>query len=68
MTNKTTTIPCPVCNNGIELDTYRLLQGEKFVCKTDGCNSVIALSNESNTKVQEAMNKLEDLKNRKNND
>lgn len=54
------TIPCPVCGNNISFDTRELLKGVKFTCSK--CNAVIGLAEESKATVQDAMDKLDDLK------
>lgn len=57
---QTQSIPCPICKTAIPFEITRLLQGERFVCPK--CNAAISLTNESRPQVQEAMDKLNRLR------
>jgi len=58
--NQAQSIPCPICSTAIPFEITRLLQGERFVCPK--CNAAISLTNESRPQVQDAMDKLNKLK------
>ena len=53
-------IRCPECGTMIHVDIKQLLMGMQFMCPT--CASSIGLSNESKPVVENAMEKLENLK------
>lgn len=53
-------ISCPICGTAIPFEITRLLQGERFVCSK--CNAAISLTSESRPQVQDAMDKLNKLK------
>jgi uncharacterized Zn finger protein (UPF0148 family) len=53
-------MPCPVCRTPIFFNVYHLLQGERFVCPS--CQAAITLSPESHDPVQNALDKLDKLK------
>jgi transcription initiation factor IIE alpha subunit len=53
-------LPCPVCGTKIPFDTKQLLAGVQFVCPN--CQSSIGLAMESKPLVENAMKKLEELK------
>lgn len=54
------TIPCPICKTAIPFDITRLLQGERFKCPK--CDAKITLSSESRPQVQNAIDKLNKIK------
>jgi transcription initiation factor IIE alpha subunit len=54
------TIPCPECGTKIPFETRQLLMGVQFPCPK--CQSLIGLAQESKPLVEEAMNKLEKVK------
>lgn len=60
MINQEQSIPCPVCKTKIPFDAQQLLMGVKFTC--GGCFASIGIANESIETVQNAMDKLEELK------
>ncbi len=53
---------CPVqgCNGTIIFNTYKLLEGSKFVCPV--CNSQIGLAPDSKDKVENTMDKFETMR------
>lgn len=55
-------MPCPVpeCNGEIAFNTYKLLQGSKFVCPK--CKGAIGIATESRDKVEKTMSKFEDMR------
>ncbi|MBE9601950.1 hypothetical protein [Pedobacter sp. MC2016-24] len=53
-------IPCPNCSTLIPFDTAQLLLGVNFECPN--CHSKIGLATESNTIVEKAVQKLENIK------
>ena len=53
-------IPCPTCRTKIPFDVQQLLSGAQFVCPN--CQSMIGLAIESRAKVQETIEKFNDLK------
>ncbi len=57
------TLPCPVCHTPIPFEVRELLQGVRFVCSK--CGAAISLSEGSRPQVQEAMEKLNRLKQKK---
>lgn len=54
-------IPCPNCQTPIPVDNRQLVLGVQFTCSK--CQSVIGLSQESNSIVKNTMEKFEHLKN-----
>ena len=54
------TIPCPSCRTNIPFDTHELLLGVQFVCPN--CRAVIGLAPESREKVQETIDKFDEIK------
>jgi transcription initiation factor IIE alpha subunit len=60
MINTEQTIPCPECGTKIPFDTKQLLMGVQFACPK--CQSLIGLAQESKPLVEEAMEKLERVK------
>jgi transcription initiation factor IIE alpha subunit len=53
-------LPCPVCNTKIPFDVKQLLAGVHFVCPN--CCASFGISVESKPIVEEAMRKLDELK------
>lgn len=53
-------IPCPMCKGSIPFDTKQLLIGVQFSCPT--CGAKIGIAVENKGAVQEAMDKLQMLK------
>lgn len=60
MMNQHQSIPCPSCKTSIPFDTHQLLMGMQFVCPT--CQAVIGLAPESRDQVQEAIDRLDEMK------
>ena len=54
------TIPCPVCSKPIPFDLQRLLRSESFTCPQ--CDAKISLSPKEHLYVQNAIDKLDQLK------
>ena len=57
---KPQSVPCPVCRTPIVFDITRLLQGERFRCPQ--CSATIFITNESRPVIQNAMDKLNKIK------
>lgn len=53
-------IPCPVCKSQIPVDVYQLIRGMQFLCPN--CQVAIGLSTQSQPLVEDALNKLDNLK------
>lgn len=55
-------MPCPVagCDGEISFNTYKLLEGAKFVCSK--CKGEIGLAPESRDKVEKTMGKFERMR------
>ncbi len=55
-------MPCPVaeCDGQITFNTHQLLQGKEFSCPK--CKTTIALSQQSNENVQDALEEFEALR------
>lgn len=53
-------IGCPKCDGKITFDTAALLSGESFACETCGAN--IALSRDTRSEVQDAVDLFERAK------
>jgi len=53
-------ISCPQCQGTIVFDIYALLQGVQFACPQ--CGAAISLASESKDKVNDTMEKLNELK------
>ncbi|TAE08826.1 MAG: hypothetical protein EAZ95_16745 [Bacteroidetes bacterium] len=53
-------IPCPVCQTKIPFDVHALLRGVAFTCPS--CFASIGIAQEALPTVNDAMQKLEELK------
>lgn len=55
-------MPCPVpeCDGEISFNTYKLLEGNEFVCPQ--CDGAIGLAPESREKVKKTMGKFEHMR------
>lgn len=58
--NTAQAIPCPVCSTKIAIDVKLLLQGVQFTCSN--CHATIGLSHNSKPLVENAIDKMEQLK------
>jgi predicted RNA-binding Zn-ribbon protein involved in translation (DUF1610 family) len=56
------TVPCPVCSTKIPIDVKLLIQGTKFTCPN--CHAAIAIEHTSKPLLQDAIDKMEQLKNK----
>lgn len=55
-------MPCPVpgCDGEIAFNTYKLLEGSKFVCPK--CKGEIGIAMQSRKKVEKTMGKFEQMR------
>ena len=62
MNNQSIEMPCPVCQTKIPIDTKALLTGSKFTCPNPQCEASIGLAAESRPLVNDAIEKLDEIK------
>ena len=62
MINQEQNIPCPVCNTKIAFVATQLMQGMRFHCPNELCDASIGIAIESKPVVEEAMDKLNEIK------
>ena len=60
MMNQAMNIPCPTCNTPIPFDPGELMRGRQFVCPN--CKAAIGLAQESQSTVEDAMDKFKEMK------
>ncbi len=57
-----TTVNCPDCGSPIYIESTLLLAGQRFSCSNEQCGTAISLSTEDTTKVENAYNEYENIR------